>query len=246
MSSVIYAIVFKGEVLEGFETFSVKAQLAGMLKADQEKMATLFSGKQIVLKKTADKQQALKYGSALKKAGADIKIRVIKSSQEKQPESQSATPPQPATPAQTEGSGISLAPNVGNIVAAKPEAPPPDIDLSGMVMAEVGEGLLAEPKEEVTVDLDLDSISLAAAGEGVLVEPKEPAEEVEAPDFGLDEPGAVLETLHEEVELLNPDISSLAMAEAGADLLDPEDRDHGPEPEAPDTSNIHLVTNFDS
>jgi hypothetical protein len=122
----------------------------------------------------------------------------------------------------------------------------PDVDTSGLSMKEVGEGLLAEPAEEMTLDLDLSDISMAEVGEGTLGEPKEEVEEVEAPDFGMDEPGAMLETLKEEVELLDPDTSALSMAEAGSDLLNPEDRDQGPEPEAPDTSSIQFETNPDS
>ncbi len=111
--------MFNGEILEGFDTMSVRTQLARMLKADQEKMATLFSGKQIVLKRTEDKQQALKYGSALKKAGADVKVRAIKSAPT-QGEAQPHATPQPATESSADGSAISLAPNVGNIFDAQP------------------------------------------------------------------------------------------------------------------------------
>ena len=59
--------------------------------------------------------------------------------------------------------------------------------------------------------------------------------------LGLDEPGALLETLKEEVEELNPDTSGLSVAVPGSDLLGPEDRDQAPPPEAPDTSGINLV-----
>ncbi|MDZ7683705.1 MAG: hypothetical protein U5O39_00330 [Gammaproteobacteria bacterium] len=38
---------------------------------------------------------------------------------------------------------------------------------------------------------------------------------MEAPDFGLDEPGAVLETLPDEREEVHPDISSLSLAATG-------------------------------
>ncbi len=86
---------------------------------------------------------------------------------------------------------------------------------------------------------------MSVVGEGMLAEPKDEVEEVEAPDFDLDQPGAVLETLKEEVELLNPDTSDLSMAAVGSDILNPEDRDQGPEPEAPDTSNIQLVPDSD-
>lgn len=239
MSSVVYAIVFKGEILEGFESFSVKAHLARMLKADQEKMATLFSGKQIVLKKTQDKQQALKYGSALKKTGADVKIRVIKSTQE------APAGPQATSAGSADGDAISLQPNEGNIFDAEPEQAPLELDLSGISAAEVGEGLLVQPKEAVPLELDLSGISLAEVGDEMLAEPTQEVDKVEAPDFGLDEPGAVLETLKEEVEPVNPDIRDLSMAEAGADILSSEDRNQTPAPEPPDTSSIQLVPDSD-
>lgn len=239
MSSVVYAIIFKGEILAGFESFSVKAHLARMLKADQQKMAILFSGKQIVLKKTTDKQQALKYGSALKKTGADVKIRVIKSAQE------TPTEPQTVAAGSADGDVISLLPNEGNIFDAEPEQAALELDLSGISAAELGEGLLVQPEEVVPLQLDLSGISMAEVGDGVLAEPTLQVDKVEAPDFGLDEPGAVLETRKEELEPVNPDISDLSMAEAGADILSPEDRNQTPAPEPPDTSSIQLVPDSD-
>ncbi len=68
MSTETYAIVFKGEIVEGFEAAAVQAQLAKLLKLDPAKAKALFSGKPIVLKKTADKAEAAKYGKALKKS----------------------------------------------------------------------------------------------------------------------------------------------------------------------------------
>ncbi|MGB0693941.1 MAG: hypothetical protein ACPGPD_14565, partial [Pseudomonadales bacterium] len=78
MSTETYAIVFKGEIVEGFEAAAVQAQLAKLLKLDPAKAKALFSGKPIVLKKTADKAEAAKYGKALKKVGADVKLRIVK------------------------------------------------------------------------------------------------------------------------------------------------------------------------
>ena len=79
MSTEIYAIVFKGDIVDGHDPETVKAQVSKLLKADAKKTAALFSGKQIVLKKTADKALAIKYGTALKKVGADVKVKIIKS-----------------------------------------------------------------------------------------------------------------------------------------------------------------------
>lgn len=38
MGNVLYAIVFKGEIIEGFKPISVKAHMAKLLKADVDKM----------------------------------------------------------------------------------------------------------------------------------------------------------------------------------------------------------------
>ena len=248
MSSVIYAIVFKGEILEGYQIISVKAHLAKLLKADATQIAKLFSGKQVVLKKTADKAVAIKYGTALKKVGADVKVRAIKSdvapaqAPTKASDQATASPTAPTSPTE---SSLSLAPNVGDIFDAVPETPSPDIDVSDMSIAAPGEGTLGEPHETVELDLDLSALNLSEPGEGTLAEPQEEVPKLDAPDFGLDEPGAVLETLKEEVELLNPDTSGMSIAAAGAELLPEEEREPEPEPEAPDISKIHLVTNFD-
>ena len=68
---------------------------------------------------------------------------------------------------------------------------------------------------------------------------------VEVPDFGLDEPGAILETIQEEKKLLNPNTMGMTLAMTGSDLIDEDEKDQGPPPVAPDTSKINLVPVFD-
>jgi hypothetical protein len=245
MGSVVYAIVFKGQVLEGFEIISVKAHLAKLLHADADQIAKLFSGKQVVIKKTADKAVAIKYGTALKKVGADIKVRVVKTAAAPAKKRAKRTPSRKAG-APAKETGLSLVPNVGNIFDAPPETPAPSIDVSDLSLAEPGEGTLEEPKELVELDLDLTALILSEPGEGTLAEPQKEVPKLDAPDFGLDEPGAILETLQEEVEIVNPDTSSMSIAAAGADLLPEDEKEPEPEPEVPDVSKIHLASNFDS
>lgn len=252
MTTVTYAIVYKGEVLEGFQTFAVKAHLSKLLKADADKMATLFSGKQVVLKRTTDKKEAAKYGNALRKIGADVKVKVIKSDSAKASpaasKSESASAASASAAADT--SGLSLAPNEGNLVEPELPPPPPQLDLSEYSVAENDGSPLVEPTRAdlPEIELDLSAYSVAENDGSPLVEPtrEEPAA-VEAPDFGLDEPGAELETLQEEREEVHPDISGLSIADPGTDLLDPEERERDKERvEPPDTSNIHLEPNFDT
>ena len=249
MSGETYAIVFNGGIVEGFAADTVKAQLAKLLKTDAKKTSALFSGKQIVLKKTTDRAEAAKYGKALKKVGADVKIRIIKAGA-------TAAPPKPAaalaaeTPSEPEApvidtSGISLAPNEGDLFDPVPRAVTPEIDLSSFSVTENDDRPLAEPSEEVVVELDLSEFSVKDNDGTALVEHEDeviPA--IEVPDFGLDEPGAVLETLQEEKELLNPSTIGMTLAIAGAELLEDEPPPPPP-PRAPDTSKINLVPNFD-
>lgn len=284
MSGETYAIVFNGGIVEGFAADTVKAQLAKLLKTDAKKTAALFSGKQIILKKTTDRAEAAKYGKALKKVGADVKIRIIKAGATAAPakpaaaliksaaaptkpaaalskpaaalSKPAAAPPKPAaalaaeTPAEPEApvidtSGISLAPNEGDLFDPVPRAVIPEIDLSSFSVAENDDRPLVEPSAEVIVELDLSEFSVKDNDGTALVEHEDeviPA--IEVPDFGLDEPGAVLETLQEEKELLNPSTIGMTLAIAGAELLEDEPPPPPP-PRAPDTSKINLVPNFD-
>jgi hypothetical protein len=251
MSGETYAIVFNGGIVEGFAADTVKAQLAKLLKTDAKKTSALFSGKQIVLKKTTDRAEAAKYGKALKKVGADVKIRIIKAGAAAtaapvKPAAAPAaeTPPEPEAPV-IDSSGISLAPNEGDLFDPVPRAVIPEIDLSSFSVAENDDRPLVEPSEEVVVELDLSEFSVKDNDGTALVEHEDEAiPAIEVPDFGLDEPGAMLETLQEEKELLNPSTIGMTLAMAGAELLEDEPPPPPP-PGAPDTSKINLVPNFD-
>ena len=250
MADVTYAIVFSGEIVEGFQIISVKAHLAKMLKATPEKMQVLFSGKPVVLKRTADKAEAAKYGSALKKVGAGVRVKIIKTDPTASAVAPAAkTPSTPSTPSTPltavvpNTSNLSLAPNEGNIVEPTPPPPPLDLDLSGISVSENDGSPLVEPKAEVKLDIDLSSLSILENDGSPLVEPKADVPKVDAPDFSLDEPGAVFETVKEAVEALNPDTSSLSLAFPGSDLLNPEEKDQAPPPRAPDTSMLSVVAN---
>ncbi len=257
MSDVIYAVVFKGEVREGFKADSVKAHLTKLLKLNSKKLDVLFSGKQVVIKKTADKKIALNYARVMKKVGADIKLRVIKPKAAQtvkttvKPVAAAAMESKPAAAAESKSapladSELTLSPNEGFIVEPSAPVPPPALDLSGIVLSEADDSFLVEPSEQEFLELDLSEYSIKDNDGTPLVESApDDAPVVDVPDFGLDEPGAILETIPDERELLNPDTTGMSVAIAGSDLLNPEEKDKEPPPEAPDTSKIHLEPNFD-
>lgn len=266
--SVTYAIVFSGDIVEGFQIISVKAHMAKMLKASPEKMAALFSGKPVVIKRTADKQEAAKYGTALKKVGADIKVKIIRSNATaakvaSTPISGASSTPAPSTAtlaptgnakpsplavssASTNGvvsAEFTLAENSGDLFEPTEKESPVQVNISDMNLAENDGSPIVEPTTHEKLELDLSAISIAENDGKPIAEPRVMAEKVVAPDFGLDEPGVVFETLKEEVEPVNPDVSSISLAFPGSDLLNPDEIDKGPSPVVPDVSNIKLVAN---
>ena len=65
-----YTIVFKGEILDGADSSAVQQKVAAMFKADAAKLAALFSGKPVAIKKNVDEATANKFVAAFAKAGA--------------------------------------------------------------------------------------------------------------------------------------------------------------------------------
>ena len=292
MSGEIYAIVFKGAIVEGFTADAVKSQLAKLLKTDIEKTAALFSGKQIVLKKTTDRAEATRYGKALRKVGADVGIRVVKAASRNtghvpafhtadQPPTQQLTaealssevsvselPESERTASKSaaaeravaesavaeravsevpvvDTSGITLALNEGDLFDPVPNVASPEIDLSRLSVAENDGTPLVEPADPIVITMDLSEFSIKDNDGTALVEhPDQHISKVAVPDFSLDAPGALLETLPKEKARLHPSTTGITLAIAGAALLANEPP-QPPAPAAPDTSNINLAPNID-
>jgi hypothetical protein len=257
MSEVTYAVVFSGGILEGFALISVKAHMAKMLKVDATKMASLFSGKPVVIKRTEDKAEALRIGGALKKAGADISVKVIKAPVATPAASTStsttASTTAPDTPQQAPVAGtpkarpnpsFELAPNVGNLFEAPPAPAPVNVDISALALADNDNSPLQVPKVVPKLEVDLSALHVSENDGSPLAAPAPLVEKVQAPDFTLDAPGAVLETIKDDRVPVNPDVSGISLAFPGGDLLNPEERDNTPTPARPDVSKITLKPSF--
>jgi hypothetical protein len=253
MSEVTYAVVFSGGILEGFALISVKAHMAKMLKVDATKMASLFSGKPVVIKRTGDKAEALRIGGALKKAGADISVKVIKAPVATPAASTTASATAPDTPQQAPvastpkprpNPSFDLAPNVGNLFEAPPAPAPVNVDISALALADNDNSPLQVPKVVPKLEVDLSALHVSENDGSPLAAPAPLVEKIQAPDFTLDAPGAVLETIKDDRVPVNPDVSGISLAFPGGDLLNPEERDNTPTPARPDVSKITLKSSF--
>jgi uncharacterized Tic20 family protein len=114
MSEKRYHIEFSGKIIPGWDIDEVKANLAGLLKANEEKLYQLFSGRRFIIKKNADYQTAIKINNTLKDAGADCIITPA-------PDDSVQTPP--PLPSQSDPEQTEHRPTA----AAKPVPAPADI-----------------------------------------------------------------------------------------------------------------------
>lgn len=202
MSDQLYEVAFSGQISEGADIEDVKAKVGKMFNADDAKLALLFSGKRVVIKKNIDKATAAKYQSALNRAGAQCEISLPVG----------ATAPAPAAVA---------APAVAAPAAATaPAAAEKPASAESAVQIETGDyGEVAPPPATDPLGITASDIEdLAASIAPVGSELQEEYQEVEAPEFDLSEfdlapVGSELNTRAKNSAPPPPDTSGISMAE---------------------------------
>ncbi len=167
-----FEIAFSGELVEGARVEVVKANLAKLFQADEQRIALLFSGRRVVIKSGLDAAGAEKYRMTLERAGARVEVCDLSAEVE---EIELAAPP-PAAPlaaapaarpgrlqvtprdevmaafSDVDAPDFGLAPVGADLQDDKPEAPAPHLDLSGLSVAPVGSDMgqaKAEPAPPV-------------------------------------------------------------------------------------------------
>ncbi|SFT45590.1 hypothetical protein [Pseudomonas marincola] len=175
-----FEIAFAGQLVPGAEPVKVKANLAKLFQADEQRIALLFSGRRIVIKTGLDAATAEKYRATIERAGAVVEVAEVAATEQvaavrsaagnPAPESPVSEPPAEATPQSaptasaadtpqtTAASGKRLLPR-DEYMAAFSEVDAPDFDI-----APVGADLLEEKTEVAELPLDLSEFSLAPVG----------------------------------------------------------------------------------
>ena len=173
-----------------------------MFKADAAKLAQLFSGKRVVIKKNIDQATANKYQAALQKAGAQCEVASVVNAASAPTPPATDTPSVPA-PAEAEAPAQSAAP------AAMPA--------SGSARAD--SNAPAAPKTDplgITVNEISDlSASILPLGSDMQDEANtESAPEVNLTGLDLAPPGSDLGELKKDEVAEIPDISNLSIADS--------------------------------
>lgn len=247
--SDLYSIIFRGDILPGHQLTEVRQRMAQLFKLDDAKLATVFSGKPVVLKKDCDLATAEKMKAVLNKAGAEVEIK------SGSPTTAPLAPPPPSAP-----KPVAAAPVAPPRPAAPSVAPPPPRPAApaaaapapaavpkptqapaqsapvapgglkvagvGVLMSEAERAALRKPPVQVKTD----HISLEKRASNFMAADEKPAPakrpEIKAPDFGVAAVGSDLlkddeKRVFEELKL---DLSGIQLAEVGADMLSPEDK----------------------
>ena len=181
MSEELYEVSFSGAIIEGADIEQVKAKIGAMFKADEAKLAHLFSGKRVIIKKNIDQATANKYKAALTNAGAECEVKSLSLAEpavqaekiipEKVVKTESTAPfiDAPTAP-QTDPLGITandiaelevnVAPIGSDMQDEVKEVVAPDLDLSGLDMAEPGSDLGEIKKGETPPPPNTDGMKL--------------------------------------------------------------------------------------
>jgi len=75
MADSNYELVFRGELIEGFDPQQVKARFAQLFKLSEERVEQVFSHPSVILRKGLSSQQAEHYQQQLKKVGLQSHIK---------------------------------------------------------------------------------------------------------------------------------------------------------------------------
>ena len=179
MSDELFEVAFSGQIKDGADLDQVKAKVAAMFKADAAKLAHLFSGKRMVIKKNIDQAMANKYRAALDNAGAVCEIKsltepVAEVLESPAPDSAVA---EPATPVETESVVTQAVPPVSAKPAFVPDHDVPsapntdplgigagDISELSAEIAPVGSDMQDEISEVAEPQLDIAGLDMAPPG----------------------------------------------------------------------------------
>lgn len=196
MSEQLFEVAFSGKLLEGADPDQVKARVGKMFNADAAKVAQLFSGKRIVIKKNIDQATAAKYKTALNRAGAECEVKLMGA-----PAAEPAAPktaPETAKPAAAETARPATPAKPAEPVDYGDVEPPPQTDPLGITGDQIDD--LAASLAPVGSDMQ-DSYE----------EPDEP--EFDLTGFDLAPVGADLDTGKKEAPPPPPDTTGLSLEE---------------------------------
>lgn len=210
----LYDVYFAGQVQDGQDPGRVREQLRTLFNANEQTLDQLFSGKLNAIKRGCDRKTALKYKTAMERAGA---VPVIRAQQ---------TTGDAAAP-RTAAEKIAALAAAPDEVGYRQDAPAPprtaatDSDDS-FGLAPPGTEVLRESERAAPVTREIDTSALQVDADATRL-----SEESGTPPLNLDtshlsmaEAGEQIPNLPSPDTPLSPDTSAIALSEPGSDFSD--------------------------
>lgn len=177
-----YEIAFSAQLVSGAQLELVKANLAKLFQADEQRLALLFSGRRIVIKSNLDAAGAEKYRSTLERAGAVVEVTCIDDEIE---EIELAAPPAaaplsaPVTVSDARPAQVVAASTPAGRLQVTPRdeymAAFADVDAPDFGIAPLGDDVQDDKPQAAAPELDLSQFSLAPPGSDMGETKKAPA-----------------------------------------------------------------------
>ncbi len=169
-----FDLVFRGQTIKSIEVEQVKTNLVKLFKSSPEAIEKLFTGVEVTVRRGLDYSTAMKYQSALKKAGALALIKEVEGAPE-----ESTSKPSPQGKAtfgaiesnnSEESTDKATAP-VSSPVTSAGTAPDVRVEASNtddsLTIADAGAQIMPDKVYEKR-EVDTSELSLAATGERIM------------------------------------------------------------------------------
>lgn len=250
-----FRLVFRGEVDEGQHPAVVQKRLATLLRLDDDKVAQLFSGSAVVLRRSVDRTTAAQFQAAFKKAGAKLRVQPIRY----EPTEESADSATPKAAAErsadfptesaaesaqvpvADAQGLQLLP-VGSLLLEVHERLPPvenNVPTSHLELDELSALDASGSEVAPEAPVNVDHISIAEVGAQLGSESAAPEAPLDiAVSFEFSEDGSWLHDDQEDA-VAPIDAPDFSLAEPGANLIETRE-DHAAIDPAPDVSHLSL------
>jgi hypothetical protein len=239
-----YNIYFAGVVLEGHDIAQVRLKLGKLFNADDLTLDKLFSGSAQMIKRNCDKSTALKYQQAMKKVGAKPVIRAAAAGPDATSAERAAqvSPTTHSDAAEQNTPDFDLAPVGADVLRPeeRTETEALEIDTSALSLADTGERLSALTPAAPAAP-DTDHLSMGEVGEDIPnLDNGPPPPPPDTTGISLAPEGSDYSDCATE-PAGNPDLdlSSLQLADQGADMLDEQYKKED-KPAAPATDHLTL------
>ncbi len=211
----LYDVYFAGQVQEGEDPARVRANLGKLFNANEQTLDKMFSGKPSTIKRDCDRETALKYKTAMERAGAVPVIRA------QQGDAGDTTP----NSAAEKIAALAAAPD--EIGHQQESAPAAAVDESpenedGIGLAPPGTEVLRESERAAPVirEVDTSALHVDTSAQRLSEESSPPPLNLDTSHLSMAEAGEAIPNLPSTDTPLSPDTSAISLSEPGTDFSD--------------------------